>query len=69
MKKPTETTVRVTPRSVIFLALGGYKNPDAKEKAIAVEKALCNFMTKHNQELVLIRNQDQNSIKFLGKNE
>lgn len=64
----TETTMKPTPKAIIFKALGGYQNKDAKRLSETITKALLAFMTTHEQEIVVCKS-NQKSIKFLGKNE
>lgn len=69
MKKISETTVSITPKGIIFQALGGYQNKQAKELAESIEQKLLEFMSKNNLDIVIWNNDEQKSIKFYEKNE
>lgn len=62
-------TMTITPKGVIFAALGGYQNKEANELAEKVNKALADFMAAQQVDMVVVRSKNQKSIRFLGKNE
>lgn len=69
MKTEEKVTMELTPQGIIFLALGGYQNPEAKELAKEVAERLQKFMETHRQDIVVWNERGQKSIRFLGKNE
>lgn len=69
-QNPDEPQIRITPKGVIFLALGGFQNaPASTEATEKVVEELLKFMDVHRQDLVVWVKDGQKCIRFLGKNE